>query len=147
MDMLPKYAKNIPCSDNMLLKLEIKHQEEINDLEDDMIDLENTLNALKKKYRENINDLKNKHQEEINDLKNKLKTIRSFNELLPEKNHQEVVYLNNNKCVVCMDRTKDVVITTCKHLYVCSVCVYAMDKCPICRTEYDSDKDVMKIYI
>jgi hypothetical protein len=43
------------------------------------------------------------------------------------------------KCIVCMDRLRDVLLLPCKHLVLCSGCAEqmegrgALDSCPYCR--------------
>jgi hypothetical protein len=53
---------------------------------------------------------------------------------------------DDESCVVCFERATDVVLKNCNHFVVCGVCAHAMDRCPICRTEYNPDKDIGKIY-
>ena len=52
----------------------------------------------------------------------------------------------DNCCVICMDREKTQLITNCKHLCFCDVCCFSVNKCPICRTIFNPNKDLMKIY-
>lgn len=53
---------------------------------------------------------------------------------------------DNNKCVVCLERTKTCVLLNCRHMCLCNVCVYALDKCPLCRQSYKSDKDILNVF-
>lgn len=38
-------------------------------------------------------------------------------------------------CVVCMDRNKTHVFTSCGHACVCEACSSNIDTCPLCRTK------------
>ncbi len=44
----------------------------------------------------------------------------------------------DNDCVVCMTNVKDTTLLPCRHLCVCSECFGHLDKCPVCRAEFDS---------
>jgi hypothetical protein len=44
----------------------------------------------------------------------------------------------DNDCVVCMSNPKDTTLLPCRHLCVCSECFGHLDKCPVCRAEFDS---------
>jgi len=52
--------------------------------------------------------------------------------------------VNLRPCVVCMDKTRDVILMPCAHCAVCHECVIALCKCPMCRkpiTSIDSVKN------
>lgn len=45
-------------------------------------------------------------------------------------------YNNDTICKVCLDRQANIVLLPCKHVAVCSQCVFGLnDKCPICRAK------------
>jgi hypothetical protein len=43
---------------------------------------------------------------------------------------------DSNKCVVCMDFDREVVLLTCKHFVLCKSCSPSCKTCPICRVPY-----------
>lgn len=49
-------------------------------------------------------------------------------------------------CIICMERKKDTVITKCGHLGYCNLCALNMNKCPICRVNYNPDTDLLKVF-
>ena len=53
---------------------------------------------------------------------------------------------DNDTCVICLDQPKIFAITQCGHVCFCDVCGFNLDKCPICRTEYNPDINLIKIY-
>ena len=54
----------------------------------------------------------------------------------------------DNTCTVCMENNIDTCITPCGHLACCYICAMNMNKCPICRKEYDPDNNnhLIKVY-
>lgn len=56
------------------------------------------------------------------------------------------VQIENNDCVVCLDRKKTYIITKCGHLCLCEVCCLAITSCPICRMDYNVNTDLLKVY-
>jgi len=48
-------------------------------------------------------------------------------------------------CVVCMTKPKTHVLLKCRHLCLCDICGFALNKCPICRESYNPDTDLFKI--
>lgn len=54
--------------------------------------------------------------------------------------------ISNDNCIICMSEPKTQVITKCGHLCYCDVCGFNVDKCPICRTKYNPESDLLKIY-
>lgn len=56
------------------------------------------------------------------------------------------VITQEETCVICMERNIDTVITVCKHLGYCNLCALSMNKCPICRTKYDPDTQLLKVF-
>jgi hypothetical protein len=49
-------------------------------------------------------------------------------------------------CVICLTESRTHAITKCGHLCYCGICGFNINKCPICRVEYDPDNDLIKIY-
>ena len=64
------------------------------------------------------------------------------------KQENTVVVEKDNTCTVCMENDIDTCITPCGHLACCYICGMNMNKCPICRKEYDPDNNshLIKIY-
>lgn len=53
------------------------------------------------------------------------------------------VTLSKDDCVVCMDSIRNVVLTPCHHLALCSKCAKNVPKeCPICRKEVQEIQEV-----
>jgi len=50
-------------------------------------------------------------------------------------------------CVVCMERPLEVLIKPCKHICMCFVCSQAISNCPVCRSSYDVQNDVEKVFL
>lgn len=48
----------------------------------------------------------------------------------------------SSQCVVCMDRRRDVMILSCRHLLMCKQCALTVavssGECPVCRTPIDN---------
>lgn len=55
---------------------------------------------------------------------------REYSRLYDDFNQTEQ---NDNSCVVCIERSRDVVILPCGHVSSCRRCTELLDKCPICR--------------
>ncbi|QKF94690.1 zinc finger ranBP2-type protein [Fadolivirus algeromassiliense] len=53
---------------------------------------------------------------------------------------------HDDTCVICMERNKDTVITVCGHLGYCGLCALNMNKCPICRVNYNPDTHLLKVF-
>lgn len=53
---------------------------------------------------------------------------------------------NAKQCPICFENEKNMVIKNCGHLCSCYRCILNINKCPICRTNFDPHRDVMKIY-
>ncbi len=51
----------------------------------------------------------------------------------------------DNSCIICMEQDINVCIP-CGHLCCCYTCALNMDKCPVCRSPYDPDTQVIKTY-
>lgn len=66
----------------------------------------------------------------------------------PKEKKDNTIQEKDNTCTVCMDNDIDTCITTCGHLACCYLCAAHMQKCPICRTEYDPDNTahLVKVY-
>ena len=43
-----------------------------------------------------------------------------------------------NECVICLIEIKDTMLLPCRHLCVCQSCFLHIDKCPICRVNFDN---------
>lgn len=44
--------------------------------------------------------------------------------------------LESNKCVVCLNAKKEIMITPCNHICLCEECAKKIEKnCPVCRTQ------------
>jgi len=41
-------------------------------------------------------------------------------------------------CVVCLTEPKSVILLPCRHMCVCATCFSHLDKCPVCRAQYES---------
>lgn len=42
-------------------------------------------------------------------------------------------YNNIDECYICCDRKGDHTILDCNHNMICGICIYKLNKCPICR--------------
>jgi hypothetical protein len=49
---------------------------------------------------------------------------------------------NNNKCVICMDLTEQIMLRPCKHVCVCENCNADLEICPVCKTQIISTERV-----
>jgi hypothetical protein len=45
---------------------------------------------------------------------------------------------NGAECTVCLTEPKDTVLLPCRHLCVCKTCFSHIDKCPVCRSLFDT---------
>ncbi|KAM1027655.1 hypothetical protein ACFX2G_041271 [Malus domestica] len=96
---------------------------------------------------------KRRKEEELEVLKRKASRLRAETEAssIVEKLQQELgEYKEILKCDVCLDRTKQVVITKCYHLF-CNPCVKKVletrqRKCPRCAVSFGPN-DVKPVYI
>lgn len=52
-----------------------------------------------------------------------------------------------SECVICMDKPPAMVISVCGHLSLCDVCAFTQNKCPICRTPYNPDTQLIKVFM
>jgi len=52
---------------------------------------------------------------------------------------------SNTKCVVCLTEEKSFLLTKCRHFILCEICVYLVNKCPLCKVQY-TDNDIMHIF-
>lgn len=52
-----------------------------------------------------------------------------------------------SECVICMDKPRAMVISVCGHLSMCDVCAFTQNKCPICRTPYNPDTQLIKVFM
>lgn len=63
------------------------------------------------------------------------------------KQKEEInIQVEDETCIVCMERNIDTVITTCGHLGYCGPCALNMNKCPVCRSQYNPDADLLKVF-
>uniref|UniRef100_A0A7S2SWX2 RING-type domain-containing protein n=1 Tax=Rhizochromulina marina TaxID=1034831 RepID=A0A7S2SWX2_9STRA len=44
----------------------------------------------------------------------------------------------SEECVVCLTEAKDTILLPCRHLCVCRHCFRQIDKCPVCRTPFET---------
>ncbi|PON33407.1 Cdk-activating kinase assembly factor [Parasponia andersonii] len=96
---------------------------------------------------------KRRIEEELEVLRRKALRLRAQTEgsSIIEKLQQELgEYREILKCTICLDRTKQVVITKCYHLF-CNPCVQQIidtrhRKCPTCSTTFGPN-DVKSVYI
>lgn len=96
---------------------------------------------------------KRRLEEELEVLRRKASRLRAQTEgsSIIEKLQQELgEYREILKCSICLDRTKQVVITKCYHLF-CNPCVQQIietrhRKCPTCSTTFGPN-DVKSVYI
>lgn len=44
----------------------------------------------------------------------------------------------SEECVVCLTEPKDTILLPCRHLCVCRHCFRQIDKCPVCRTPFET---------
>ncbi|XP_042959417.1 E3 ubiquitin-protein ligase BRE1-like 1 isoform X2 [Carya illinoinensis] len=92
-------------------------------------------------------------EEELEVVRRKASRLRAETEgsSIVEKLQEELrEYRDILKCSICLDRTKEVVITKCYHLF-CNPCVQRIigtrhRKCPTCATSFGSN-DVKPVYI
>jgi hypothetical protein len=53
---------------------------------------------------------------------------------------------SGGECVVCMDHLANTCLRTCGHVAMCLECACELQKCPMCRADYQAD-DVIKAYL
>jgi hypothetical protein len=46
---------------------------------------------------------------------------------------KDVSHLDENICIICMDKPREIVFVDCGHLITCKVCSRELNKCPMCR--------------
>ncbi|MED6111642.1 ubiquitin-like modifier hub1 [Stylosanthes scabra] len=96
---------------------------------------------------------KKRLEEELEVSRRKLSCLKAQNEgcLVIEKLQEELAeYREIVKCSICQDRTKEVVITKCYHLF-CGTCIQKVSgsrhrKCPQCSTSFGAN-DVKPVYL
>ncbi|CAN0478392.1 unnamed protein product, partial [Discosporangium mesarthrocarpum] len=44
----------------------------------------------------------------------------------------------STECVICLTDPKDTLLLPCRHLCVCRECFKHVDKCPVCRSTFDT---------
>lgn len=69
------------------------------------------------------------------------KYIEHQSNILPQPDAHE-----DNLCVICLDKPKEYAITKCGHMCYCDKCGLNLNKCPICRTNYIPNQDIIKIF-
>jgi hypothetical protein len=57
---------------------------------------------------------------------------------IENKNEQQNITVaekqgDNNKCVICMDLTEQIMLRPCKHVCVCEKCNIGLKNCPLCK--------------
>jgi hypothetical protein len=79
--------------------------------------------------------------EQLKDLENKLKNHMKDIKTLREKKVEELTKSQaqrkeeDNTCVICYERTKEMVFIPCGHICLCAKCGEGKTTCPICRAE------------
>lgn len=85
-----------------------------------------------------------------NNFGNRTNCFKCGKERVIKKNINQIQNQQNEEerkiCTICMDNKINTCITTCGHLACCYICGLAMARCPICRTEYNPDKDLIKTF-
>ncbi len=61
-------------------------------------------------------------------------SVRAETEMNPVK--KETVGLDDD-CVICLSEQKQVFLLPCRHLCVCKGCLVHIDKCPVCRANFE----------
>lgn len=59
---------------------------------------------------------------------------------------QTQVPKTEDNCIVCLSDSKTQAIKNCGHLCFCDICGFNINKCPICRVNYNPETDLLKIY-
>ncbi|KAK7256480.1 hypothetical protein RIF29_29931 [Crotalaria pallida] len=96
---------------------------------------------------------KKRIEEELEAARRKFSRLKAHNEgssLIEKLQHELEEYREIVKCTICEDRTKQVVITKCFHLF-CNSCVQKVAgsrhrKCPQCGTSFGAN-DVKPVYM
>ena len=90
--------------------------------------------------KKNNGNISNEQQkvEENNELKNN--KIENENENIENStiSEDERQKLENFKCVICLERDKNVVFLTCNHMVCCEQCANIVKDCPLCRKNITS---------
>lgn len=47
-------------------------------------------------------------------------------------------YEDNTDCVVCLSEEAEIILLPCRHVCVCATCFKEVDKCPVCRAEFET---------
>ena len=43
----------------------------------------------------------------------------------------------DDECVVCLENMKEILLLPCRHLCICATCLTHIDKCPVCRCQFE----------
>ena len=74
----------------------------------------------------------------------------SYRDICRKCNKPKTTTLNDKfedkTCVICMTDSQTHAIIKCGHLCYCGVCGFVLDKCPVCRINYNPDTDLLKIF-
>lgn len=50
----------------------------------------------------------------------------------------------DDECVVCLENIKVILLLPCRHLCICATCLTHIDKCPVCRSQFEEYICVMR---
>jgi hypothetical protein len=74
-------------------------------------------------------------------------SMQTNNQVDVKKDTQDSVQKNiNENCVVCMANPAEMCIKLCGHLSTCKDCSQQLAECPMCRTIYDPQNDLLRVY-
>lgn len=80
------------------------------------------------------------NEEKYNEVK-KLQKSEDISDDTSESPEREVQF--ESLCKICLERKSSVLFLPCKHVAVCGICVFGIEKdCPICRTPIDETIDL-----
>jgi hypothetical protein len=88
--------------------------------------------------RSDIQDMKQMTAGDFQRIRDRLVTTISFGTDFAlywhmNKTTNEVSLQKVPECIICMDKTRDIKITACKHVLCCRSCVTKLHQCPLCR--------------
>jgi hypothetical protein len=84
--------------------------------------------------------------EKIKQQKQQLLIEKENLERLKDEREKKQVKKEDGSCVICYDRPAEVILKKCNHFILCTVCSHTLTECPVCRTQYNPDIDIGKIY-
>jgi len=53
---------------------------------------------------------------------------------------------DENECIICMEEVRNSVVSACGHFCMCMECALNLDKCPVCRVDYNKSQ-VLKVFL